>query len=52
MLIRREIAGDRGDAIITINCMKEDVEAGEDVRDVLEIYDLDLDDGIDFLLLF
>jgi hypothetical protein len=52
MLTRREIVGDREEAISMINCMKEEIEAVEEVRDVLEIHDLDLDDAIDFLLLF
>jgi hypothetical protein len=48
-LLKDEMAADRSEAIETINCMKEEVEGGEDIQDVLSQYDLDLDLAIDLL---
>ncbi len=49
-LIKREIVGNREEAIETINCMKIEVEGGEDIQDVLILYDLNLDDAVDLIL--
>jgi hypothetical protein len=49
-LIKREIVDTREEAIETINCMISEVEGGEDIRDVLELYDLNLDDAVDLIL--
>lgn len=46
-LLANEMAQDRTEAIKIINCMKEEIEDGEDIQDVLSQYDLDLDDAID-----
>jgi hypothetical protein len=48
-LIDNETASDREDAIEIINCMRQEVEDGEDIQDVLSQYDLDLDYTIDLL---
>ena len=49
-LIENEIASDKADAIEIIDCMKQEVEGGEDIHDVLLLYDLELDFAIDLLL--
>lgn len=50
ILIDAETASDEADAIEIINCMKQEVQGGEDIQDVLLLYDLDLDFAIDLLL--
>jgi len=45
-LIENEMASGRADALDIINCMKQEVEDGEDIQDVLSQYDLDLDYAI------
>jgi hypothetical protein len=49
VLIENEIVSDREDAIEIIACMRQEVEDGEDIHDVLSQYDLDLDHVIDLL---
>ncbi len=46
-LIENEMAENRAGAIEIIDCMREEVEAGEDIQDVLLQYDLELDYAID-----
>jgi type II secretory pathway component PulF len=48
-LIENETASNREDAIEIINCMRQEVEDGEDIHDVLSQHDLDLDYAIDLL---
>jgi type II secretory pathway component PulF len=48
-LIGNEMATNREDAIEIINSMKQEVEDGEDIHDVLSQYDLDLDRAIDLI---
>jgi hypothetical protein len=49
VLIENETVSDREDAIEIINCIREEVEDGEDIHDVLSQHDLDLDYAIDLL---
>lgn len=46
-LVDNETASDRADAIEIITCMRQEVEDGEDIQEVLSQYDLDLDHAID-----
>jgi hypothetical protein len=46
-LLANEMARDRAEAIEIIKSMREEVVEGEDIKDVLSQYDLDLDDAID-----
>lgn len=48
-LIGNEMATNREDAIEIINAMRQEVEDGEDIHDVLSQYDLDLDRAIDLI---
>jgi hypothetical protein len=48
-LIENETASDQADAIEIIHRMRQEVEDGEDLHDVLSQYDLDLDHAIDLL---
>ena len=50
MLIKRELVGNQEEVIETINCIKTEIEGGEDIQDVLLMYDLDLDDAVDLIL--
>jgi hypothetical protein len=50
ILIEGEIANDKTDAIKIISCMKQEIENGEDIVDVLSQYGLEVDYAIDFLL--
>jgi hypothetical protein len=49
-LLANEIAQDRAEAIEIIESMQEEVAEGEDIQDVLSLWDLDFDDAIDLLL--
>lgn len=46
-LIENEMASNRAEAFVIINCMKQEVEDGEAIQDVLEQYELELDYAID-----
>jgi hypothetical protein len=48
-LLDNEMAIDRAEAIDIIESMRQEVEDGEDIQDVLVQYDLDLDDAIHLL---
>jgi hypothetical protein len=48
-LLNNEMAIDRAEAIDMIESMRQEVEDGEDIQDVLAQYDLDLDDAIHLL---
>lgn len=48
-LIENEAASNRADAVEIINCMKQEVEDGEDIKDVLSLYGLEIDYAIDLL---
>jgi hypothetical protein len=48
-LLNNEMAIDRADAIKIIESMRQEVQDGEDIQDVLAQYDLDLDDAIHLL---
>ncbi len=48
-LIENEEAIDRTDAIEIINCMKQEIEGGEDINDVFLLYGLEIDYAIDLL---
>jgi hypothetical protein len=50
-LIKNEIANDKTDAIEIVESMRQEIADGEDVYDVLALYDLDLDDTV-YLLQF
>ena len=45
-LIKNEVASDKADAIEIIASMRQEIADGEDIYDVLALYDLDLDDAI------
>ena len=45
-LIKNEVANDRADAIEIIKSMRQEIADGEDIYDVLALYDLDLDDAV------
>jgi hypothetical protein len=45
-LIKNEVASDKADAIEIIESMRQEIADGEDIYDVLTLYDLDLDDAI------
>ncbi len=49
-LLANETAQDRAEAIEIIESMREEVAEGEDIQDVLSLWDLNLDDAIDLLL--
>jgi hypothetical protein len=49
VLLNNEMAIDRAEAIDIIESMRQEVEDGEDIQDVLAQYDLDLDDAIHLL---
>lgn len=46
-LLANETAQDRTDAIDIIESMREEVAEGENIEDVLSLWDLNLDDAID-----
>jgi hypothetical protein len=46
VLLANEIVQDRTEAIGIIESMREEVEGGEDIHDVLSLWDLDLDCAI------
>jgi hypothetical protein len=48
-LLDNEMASNRAEAIETIESMRQEVQDGEDIQDVLAQYDLDLDDAIHLL---
>jgi hypothetical protein len=48
-LLDNEMAINRAEAIDIIESMRQEVEDGEDIQDVLAQYDLDLDDAIHLL---
>jgi hypothetical protein len=48
-LLENGMASDRDDAIDIIDCMREEVNDGEDIQDVLLQYDLDLDYAINLM---
>jgi hypothetical protein len=48
-LLDNETASNRAEAIETIESMRQEVQDGEDIQDVLAQYDLDLDDAIHLL---
>jgi hypothetical protein len=50
-LIKNEVANDKADAIEIVESMRQEIADGEDVYDVLALYDLDLDDTV-YLLQF
>jgi hypothetical protein len=49
VLIEDETENNVTEAIEIINCMKQEIEDGEDIEDVLSQYGLELDYAIDLL---
>jgi hypothetical protein len=45
-LIKIEVAENKADAIEIIDSMRQEIAGGEDIYDVLTLYDLDLDDTV------
>lgn len=45
-LLKTEVAEDTADAIEIIDSMRQEIADGEDIYDVLALYDLDLDRAV------